>query len=388
MQGFFFFIQKHHKIFIILIIVTIFVNVGLSIGKYKSKYFLFTYWQRYPQLRQIYLGSQYVNKHPEGWIPDEVIDAYNAGALIKGENPVLTVPDTPPLGKYLIGLSIYLFNNENITTVICGFGSLFMMFLIGKRIYGSTLLALLPPLFFSFEPIFANQFIYSPLFDIIQLLFLLLSFYFFNKGYNNKKVLVNFLLATIFLGCFISTKFFITGLTIIAAWFCVLFFNKEKKKIIYLSSLLPIAVIVLLVSYIKVFAFGYSFRELLGVQKWIFLYHKSQLILPFSIWPLLLLNKWYVWFGNTPIISDPQWRITWPLITLGSLLTIGFYLLQKIKRNKDVEVLMAWVIFYLLFFSFGQITARYFVILLPILYMIAIFGLTSLIRYLIKKHTV
>jgi len=131
--------------------------------------------------------------------------------------------------------------------------------------------------------------------------------------------------------------------------------------------------IVLLLSYIRSFILDPNIFSFLGIQKWVFLYHKSQLILPFSIWPLLLLNKWYVWFGDRPVISDPQWRITWPLLTLFTLVTVAYYFLKK-RDNKPVEVIMIWSILYILFFSFGQITSRYLVILFPIFYIVNIYG--------------
>ena len=160
----------------------------------------------------------------------------------------------------------------------------------------------------------------------------------------------------------------------------MLFAHREKKKAIILTLFTPLIPIVLLLSYARVFAYGYTLKKLIGAQKWIFLYHQGQLIKPFSIWPLLLANKWYVWWGNIPVLSDSQWTIVWPIITIMSFLTMGLYLIRFIAKKPEVEVLMAWVVCYLLFFSVGQITVRYFVILLPILYIISVFGVVSLLK--------
>ena len=102
------------------------------------------------------------------------------------------------------------------------------------------------------------------------------------------------------------------------------------------------------------------------------------MILPLSIWPLILFNKWYVWYGNKPVISDAQWVITWPFITVLSILTTIFGALKKIKLNENAWVLICWVILYFAFFSFGQITSRYFVILIPVLYVIAFLGVVEI----------
>jgi len=368
------------KIIFIILLVIIFFNVGSTVWNLRTKYFSTDYWQRFPSLEKIYLSSQYVNKHPLGWAPDEIIESYAGGAFIRGINPVYVLPDTPPLGKYLIGLSAVLFNNETTVILLCVILSLILLYILSYQVMSSKFLALAPPFLLSFEPIFKNQLIYSPLLDIIQLVFLLSAFILFNKALVSKKPLLFLLLANVFVGMFISTKFFITGLTIIAAFYLVLLIKRDKKRLMELTLTVPVSVIILLLSYIRVFAFGYAFNKFLGIQKWVFLYHKSQLILPFSIWPLILLNKWYVWFGNKPVISDSQWFITWPVITLATLITGIAGMLRRVRLNENTWVLIAWVIFYFGIFSFGQITSRYFVILIPVLYVIAFYGAVKVVR--------
>lgn len=373
------------KILIGLLLFITVVNILLIVATHWSMYSTSNYWQRFPELKQSYLDSQYVNKHPKGWIPDEGALSYAGGALIQGTNPVLIIADTPPLGKYLIGMSAVIFGNEHIVSLIFGILSLILLFLIGKQVFANTLLALLAPVLFSIEPIFRNQLIYTPLLDIIQLTFLLGGFYFFSKGLSSKKSLIFFILANLFLGCFISVKFFITGGTILCAWVIVLLMHRNKRKLIELIVTVPFSIMVLFLSYIRIFAFGYSFRSLFGIQKYIFLYHKSQLILPFSIWPLLLFNRWYVWFGDQKVIQDTQWSWTWPILTVGCLLTISFYIFGKMKKTILIEAYMVWVVVYILFFSFGQIASRYLVIYIPVLYLVCIFGIVELSLYLYNR---
>lgn len=371
-----------NKFIFALLLIVIFFNVGSTVWNLRTKYFSSNYWQNFSSLEKVFLGSQYINKHPKGWIPDETVFSYAGGKLIQGTNPVLVIPDAPPLGKYIIGLSTVIFNNDSTFILLSAVLSLFFLYLLGLQIFSNKLLALLPPFFLSFEPIFKNQLIYTPLFDIFQLVFLLCIFIFFNKGISGEKSLLYFFLANLFLGFFIATKFFITGITIVAAYYIVLFCIKDKKKIINLTITLPITLFVLLLSYARVFAFGYTINKFLGIQKWVFLYHKSYLILPLSVWPLLLFNKWYVWFGEKPVISDAQWSFTWPIVTMISIITIILYLFKKIPRNKNLEILMAWFVVYMLFLSVGQIFSRYFVILIPILYIISLYGITELIKFL------
>ena len=372
------------KLLFILFIGIIILNVGSTIWKFKAKYLSSNYWQNFPALEKIYLNSQYISKNPPGWVPDEVVFSYAGGKLIRGENPILIIPDAPPLGKYLIGLSTVIFNNDSIATLLSAVLSLVVLYLLSFQIFKNKTIALLPAFFLSFEPIFKNQLIYTPLLDIFQLVFILSCFYFFNKGVMGKKMFLYFALASIFLGLFIATKFFVTGFVIIASFFMVLLYNKDMKIMFKLALTLPISLFILLASYLRVFAFGYPLNKFLGIQKWVFLYHNSFLILPFSVWPLLLLDKWYVWFGDKSVISDGQWSITWPIITIASIITIIFYLLKKVPKNINLEIVIAWFVLYILFMSTGQVFSRYFVILIPFLYIISVYGAFSLYKH-IKK---
>src|SRR5215469_2978501 len=101
------FVQRIITVLLVFVIVT---NFAFIIASQKAKYTTFTFWQSYPQLKQIYLDSQYVNKHPKGWIPDEAVNAYAGAAYVKGVSPILIASDTPPLGIYFIGFSALLFS--------------------------------------------------------------------------------------------------------------------------------------------------------------------------------------------------------------------------------------------------------------------------------------
>jgi hypothetical protein len=254
------------------------------------------------------------------------------------------------------------------------------MYLVGKQIYQSGIMALIPPLLLSFEPIFKNQLIYTPLLDIIQLVFLLSVFYFLNKAIQAKnKFLVYILLVNVFLGLFISTKFFGSGITVAFAILATFLVHKEWKRLVIALLTMPVAVLILYANYLKVLIDGYPLNKFLGIQKWIFLYNSGHLMKPLSIWPLLFLNKWYQSFGKQNISSDPQWLISWPIVTTISLLTLVTHFLKRISK-REIEPLFFWAISYLLLMSLVDANARYFVILIPILYMIALYGIIELTK--------
>ncbi|HVF69618.1 MAG TPA: hypothetical protein VNA13_03570 [Xanthomonadales bacterium] len=374
------------RIFLAIALISgIALNLLLAVLPVKEKYTSRDYWSRFPELKKTFNSSIYVDKKGD-FIDDEIIYSYAGGAFINGVSPILINPETPPLGKYLIGLSILFFKNENIIILFSGITSLFLLFLIGKQLFSSNITALIPPLILSFEPLFKNQFVRAPLLDIMHLAFMLFAFYFFIKAINTRKnVLLYFLAACLFLGGFISTKFFGVGISLIAAWYLSIIIYKNKNHLFYLSLAMPLSIIVLLFTYVRVLFTDYPLNQFLGIQKWIFLYNKGHIQNAFTVWPLLLFNQWHTWWGTRAILSDAQWSILWPISVLITLLTIIFYILGKLPKKRGIEMIMAWIIFYLALLSLSDATVRYFVILLPMLYLVSVFGLESLILYFLGK---
>ncbi len=360
------------RIVIVLLLLLIVYNVLSVVYQQRNEYLSHNYWQRFPGLGKIYYNSVYKNKHGV-FLPDEIIYSYIGGALVHGVSPIYLNPEVPPLGTYFIGISEVIFDNEHIISFLFGVTSLILLYMIGLQIFTHRITAFFPPLLFSFEPIFKNQLIYTPLLDIIQLCSLLGVFYMFNLAILGRKHQMQYFLFTnILLGFFISTKFFGTGFAVVLAMFSLLALHRDKKRIFYFLLTLPVAIIILYGTYFRVLLSGYPLIKFLGIQKWIFLYNTGHLSQRFTLWPLLFLNKWYLWFGITKVTTDSQWVITWPILTILSFAAMIAFLF--FKQKKSVEILFAWIIAYLLLLNFVQISSRYFVILIPILYLVCMYG--------------
>lgn len=376
--------KRIQKIIQAILLLLIIFNVGSTVWNLREKYSSFNYWQTYPVLEKAYYDSIYKNKYGT-WVPDEVLYSYISGALVQGKSPILLNPEVPPFGTYLIGLSTLVFNNQHIIILFFGVLDLYLIYLLGKQIYFLKTTAIITTAFFSLEPIFRNQLTYTPLLDIIQLSFLLGMFYFFNKFIVKKENLIKYaLIINFLLGAFISTKFFGTGIAVVFSILITLFIHKEFKKIKLYILTLPVSIGILYLNYLKVLIDGYPLNKFLGIQRWIFEYNQGHVTQPFTIWPLLILNKWHVWFGNIPVISDPQWMITWPIVAIISLITIFKNLILKIAK-REVEILFFWILVYLILMSFIQASSRYFVILMPFLYLVSIYGIEQYIIKYIKK---
>jgi hypothetical protein len=361
----------------------IFFNVYLAVFTVGSTYQKHDYWKRYPELKKMYYDSIYANKKG-GFIPDEFVYSFAAGSLLKGVSPILVNPETPPLGKYLIGLSIIIFNNEHILTLFFGIASLFILYFIGKQVFSSSLLALLPVTLLSFEPLFLNQLKITPLLDIVQLFFLLCFFLFFNIAHEKTKYLRYFILANCMLGGFISVKYFGVGVTVFGAAIVVLLLRKEFKQIIYYVITSIIAPIILLAMYIQVLFSGYTLSAFLGIQKWIFFYNQGHVTKPFTFFPLFLINRWYAWW-NDSILSDSEWQMTWPLSFVLLAFVLWTYYRYSSYRNKALDIVLVWVVIYIGLLQIGYVSARYFVILLPPLFIVMVYGLRSAAMLYLKS---
>jgi hypothetical protein len=353
------------------------VNVGSVLFANKNHYLTTDYWERYPNLKKIYYNSVYANKNGS-WVPDEVLYAFNGGALLKGVSPILVNPEVPPTGKYIISLSIFLFNNENELVPVAACLVLIMMFLLGRQAFKNQLLALFPPALFSTDPMLKNQLIYTPLLDIFHLLFLLCTLYFFNKGILSKqKSFVYFLLSNVFLGLFISTKFFAVGITVVLASLVVLLLHKEFKKMMYLILSYPVAVFILLFSYVRVLIIGYPFLKFLGIQKWVFWYNKGHLHEPFSFWPLIMFGSWHQAGGK--VVQELEWRVWWPISVILWFAGLVIVVWQRLKSQRAIEVLLAWSFFYMLMMTFVDANARYLILLMPVLYIVGFWFIEQIV---------
>lgn len=359
-------------IFLVLFIVFI-LNLGYRIFQYKNEY-LTPYNAKYWQKR--YLQSQWVDPQSKVSIGDDGLYAYAAWEYIHGKDPTLLNAEMPFLGKYLLGISILIFNNQNIFALIAGLGVLPVFYLFNLSFFKDKMLAFVPVFLFSFEPLFYEQ-LRAPFFDLLQLLFIFLIFIFVNK----KK----YWLSSIFLGCFAATKFpylaVLPAITIIMS----LFFSKKRREIYKYAITIPIAFFVYFLTYSQFFLLGHSFIDFLKIQKWIINFYSIGAKAPFigTVFPLIYSGTWYTHFGE--ILKVDEWSITWRIIFILSL--ISLIPLKTYKNRSTVLVLLfLWVIFYLIFLTVTPIFPRYLLMLLPFLYNLSVWLISKSIPKKLPLH--
>lgn len=354
-----------------MLILLAFLRLGLTIYSQKETFFSRGHNADFEQYKRYYYSSQYVQKKNPSIIPDTFLEVFAAGAFLRGMNPILIIHDHPPLGRYIVASSLLLFDNPYIVMIIIIGLTLYGLFLIANTIFNNAVISLLPIALFANEPLLLNKLTNSPLLEPIQFVFIVFAFYFFILGVSKKNYTKYFILTSLMIGFVISTRFFITGAAMVFGMVSYFILQREinKKFFIFLFSL-PIAVIVLLLSYTRTMMDGYNVIKILGIQKYILVYHKSKFILPFTYWDLLLFNKWHTWWGDRTITTDPHWMITWPLaivFTLGNLL---YGMVKKIPFQPGEKILFIWIGIYSIMLSTGYTSTNYFLPVIPFIYIL------------------
>jgi len=348
-----------------LLILVLLINLGWRVWKYKDGYLIKynpEYWQ------QRYLQSQWVNPNSNNTIGDDGLYAYAGWEYLYGRDPTTLNAETPPLGKYLIGLNIKIFSNQAIFGLISGICCLASFYFLNSYLFKDRFWALLPIVFFSFEPLFWQQ-LRAPFLDLLYLSFLLLTFLFFLKE--------KWIVSGVFLGLMMATKSSLTSffLVVLSLGMWLLIKKQLVKKISWLS-ILPVSWIILMAVYFRHFLLGGNLISFLKVQKWIWnFYAEGAKAKVGSVWPMIFLGKWPVWWTKE-FLKVGEWQITWPILTI---FNFQFSIFSLLKRNFDgFFLLVVWGVIYLLFLSFIPVWPRYLLLLLPFMYNNAVWELKSI----------
>lgn len=358
------------KLVLLLLFLAIVIRPTFEIIRNSNKFFDRSYEKRYETLKKQYYSSQYVVKKNSIILIDEGFEAFAGGAFLKGMNPILIVHDHPPLGRYIVSLSIIVFDNENTIIILLFFSSLLGTFLISKMILDNTIFSLLPVVIFSNESLIFSKIQFTPLPEIIQLPFIIFCLLFFMLYIKTKKMRYA-VLTSLFLGCIISIRFFVLGGVLLFSFLIFFFLKRKLSEFLRFSITLPLSLFILYVSYVKSIQDSNSILEPLRIQKYILSYHGGKFIQFGTVWDLILFNRWHTWWGDRLISRDPNWNLFWPIsIVLSSVLAV-LGVIKKVKLKDTEIILILWSACYLIMLSAGSVSVRYFVPLLPFLYILS-----------------
>ncbi len=369
------------KLLCTIFIVSLFIRPMIATYSQKDAFFSKGYHEQYTTFKAAYGTSQYMQKKNPGIIPDDTLEAFAGGFFLNGGNPILIIHDQPPLGRYITALSIFLFDNANTLTLPLLVISLVGVFLISKLVIKNTLVSLLPVGMFANEPLFLSKLNYVPLLEPIQLPFIIFALYFFVRGIIEKKSIWWFILTSFMLGFVISIRFFVLGGVLLASMLGYISIKRQLyKKTLLLLTTIPLSLLVLVLSYAKTLQAGYNVLQIFGIQKYILAYHKSQVSYPFSFWDLLLFNRWHTWWGSHAILQDPEWIILWPIASFLTLFYLMAVLTKKLQFFEVEKIILFWIFGYSIMLSIGETSTRYFLPILPFLYILGVSFVYKIVR--------
>lgn len=324
-----------------------------------------------------YEHSQYKLPLSKRIIGDDGLYSYVGYQLTQGANPAGENAQAPPVGKYLIGLSILIFHNPAYYGLFIGVGSLIIFYFLSRILLQSNKGAILVSSLLLLDPLFFSQ-LWKAWLDIAQLFFLLLNLIIIISldkfSYKNKILLI--FISGMSLGLFAQAKTPIL-LPIIFILETLYFFLKGyiKKYPFFLFGV----ILSILFSYGEYFLLGNSIMDFLKLQKYIVSFWlQTKLDVHFdAIWQTLL-------FGKFPDISSgfptnvSEWWIVWPIITV-----LGTYsCLRLIFSKKSSLVLKGIAIFViggLVIYTLIPSYPRYLLIILPFLYIFSFIMLRQLL---------
>ncbi|MFC1711850.1 phospholipid carrier-dependent glycosyltransferase [Patescibacteria group bacterium] len=363
--------------------------VNLTIGLIiTASFFYYLYQNRAVFIRKYdhqdysykYANSQYIDRQNPNLviISDDQLYAYSGLEYVKGVDPTKVSFEHPPLGKYLIGLSIILFNNQNIVMIVMGVLVLVFFYLISLNLFKNKVIAGLLTLLLSLEPLFKTQLI-SSLLDLPQLLGIVAAYYFYLKSQKNKIWYVFF---GISIGFAISVKY---GLPLSIFVFCLLIdqFLRKRSNLKYLLGSLFISGLVFITCYFQFFKKGASVLDFVNFQKWVFSWFtsKTAFVPKYLIFKTIFLGVYLFWDQKIGYIYNSSWNYFWPFIYLQFIVMLAVFIKNRLKPYKYF-LIYSWPILYLLFLIPGAAAERYLIIIMPFIYL----SLGVLIkRYLVKN---
>ncbi len=311
-----------------------------------------SYWQNQFSKSQLVIGD----KAPYFFSDEDIYSIVGIKYLL-GDLPTNLHPEVPPLGKILVGSSIFIFKNISIISLLFAICSLLLVYLLGRYSNLPKNWSILALIIISLD----KQFWYlstSAMLDIFLLVFLLLAFLSAYRGLKNPSW---FLLSSLFLGFMASTKLYFTSLVAVAVCTLAILSTGSFKKFIQFIFSLIFYPVGFMLPYINSFLEGISLLDFLRFQRWLTHWWAGNSKVPFGgIFPMIFLNQWHTWWGKKAILPVPDWNIFWPI-------SAGLAYLSPIfmKSNKLVLLTVFWIIGYLGFLTITSPFPRYILLLFP-----------------------
>lgn len=281
-------------------------------------------------------------------------------------------PEVPPVGKYLYGASILLFNNTFIISLLLFFFSIFVFYHISKNILKTKEYVYIATLLFASDLLVLSQ-MGQTMLDLPQLVFFILHIFAILKLCASMKLYKSIFYATlagISLGLFAGTKIAFFAVIIVAINAVLLY---KSKRFTYLFLIIPIAGITYVTSYLPFFLSGNSLLDFARAQKWMLHFYLSSKANPVYgiVFPAFIFG-WIKGWSNTHWDRVHEWSILWPVYFGAFMLVLREIYRKKFKVDTSTLYISALIIGLLAGFSIVPFFARYFLLVIPLFIMLAV----------------
>lgn len=284
------------------------------------------------------------------FLSDSDIHIASGYLYAQGYDPSTINFQHPPLIKYLYGLFIIFFGNPLYVQVIFGMMLLVCTYLMGNVVIGKEPVGLLAAIFLALDPVLISL-SKTALLDLGQAVFLTAFVIFSLK----KKPSI--LLSGLFLGLASGSKFWAGSAFMMII---VIAYLMQSKRFILKSfvSQLFVATITFCLIYLPTFIihrglFNLIFFELKTIKYWF--NHSVTSILGASL-ILFLTGSFKSWWGHKEWMRAGDWSILYPASLLVSV----------INYRKFIAIIP---ILYLLYLGIQAPFSRYFIVILPYVYL-------------------
>lgn len=266
---------------------------------------------------------------------------------VTGLDPILANFEHPPIIKYLFGLAILYFDNPLLIQILFGLLLVNLLYLFGTKMTGRWQIGMMASIFLIIDPLFISI-LGQSLLDLGQTFFMLVYMYYL--FYDSDNWLAQGLSLALFFGSkFGAASIFFVIISTIYLWRQ----NKISKRFWYQF---PVAFLGLALSYSRSYFLSSGHFSLVWQQLKIakfFVQHSTASFFGASF-ILFFTSYWKTWWGTKSWTISEIWSLAWPIGLIS-----GF-----IKPN-IFTILPA---IYLLFLGIQAPFVRYFLIILPFIY--------------------
>jgi 4-amino-4-deoxy-L-arabinose transferase-like glycosyltransferase len=225
------------------------------------------------------------------------------------QKPALSYFDHPPVCSYTIGIFTYLFGNTEFGVrfgmLLYSLGTSIFVFLLGKNISGSTRFAFLSVVFLNLTVFFnLHSVVATP--DAPLLFFWSASMYFYFKAINEGNKSRDWLLAGVFAGIALASKY--TAFFLFFSLFLYLILTKNWKEFLSWKLWLSVVVAFLVFSPVIIWNFQNGWASFLFQTS-----HRAKGVRSFGFNYFFQLIASQI-FELTPLFFVLLWIILWRII--------------------------------------------------------------------------